>query len=90
MYLKLNAKQVLNVPTAMGGGPVGLKTLSQEAFPDDDPETAPVQRELHRLVLKEVAIPLERYENANELVNIVFDALQGAFFAPRVDVCRLL
>ena len=62
------------IPTAIGGGILGGRTKAQDFLP----ATASLAARVHcRLVLKEVARPLEDYENAQHLIAIVSDALTG-------------
>lgn len=79
VYRRLNEAEVPWVPTAIGGGPVEMSdkkrilTRSQIVF---DPKRPPA-RELNCLVLREIALPLEEYEDAYHLVKILFDTIQG-------------
>ena len=70
----MHLKGVEYIPTAIGGGPVGSPTKAQDLFPDTD---RPATRVHCRLVLEEVAQPLEDYKDASHLVVILEHALQG-------------
>ncbi|TCD61770.1 hypothetical protein EIP91_007972 [Steccherinum ochraceum] len=85
IYRTLNAKGVSNVATLLCGGDVSSDS------PSDDGATTVLQRTRaqkylprhqtprvhHRLVLKEVARPLEEYENSFELCRATYGALCG-------------
>lgn len=79
VYERLNEASVPWVPTAIGGGPVEtsdkqhILTRSQTLF---NPIRPPA-REPNCLVLKEVALPLEEYDDASHLMDILFDTIQG-------------
>lgn len=74
-YALLKASSVPAVPTAVGGGVIDDQgTWAQKLF-DTTPSPAP--RVHCRLVLKEVARPLEDYQDAEHLIRIIYHALQG-------------
>ena len=64
------------IPTAIGGGILGGRTKVQDFFPAPAPRATRVHC---RLVLKEVARPLEDYENAQHLIAVVSAALTGEY-----------
>ena len=87
IYSVLQQKNVRYIPTVLGGGPATvvddglykmprtLRTRAQDFF--DATPYKPAARELHRLVLQQVARPLEDYDNAAHLISIISEAFTG-------------
>ena len=74
-YALLKASNVPAVPTAVGSGVlVGHGTWAQSFF---DTAARPAPRVHCRLVLREVARPLEGYGDAQHLIRVLYHALQG-------------
>ena len=76
VYKRLKQNNVRCVPTAIGGGTCGSITDAQDLFPSAAPRPARVHT---RLVLLQVARPLEDYQDAKHLILIIWCALSGPF-----------
>ncbi|KAI0685725.1 hypothetical protein BC835DRAFT_1309836 [Cytidiella melzeri] len=75
VYQKLNTEGVRYVATAIGGEDVpGQSTVTQIYLP---PGEAPLERLHCRLVVEELARPLEAYNSSSDMIMILYHALQG-------------
>ena len=80
-YERLRVHGVTRVPTAIAGGDVvhanGEKQLTVTQCTMEDEAGPPVERSHYRVVTLEVGRPLETFENFNEFIIFVLDALIG-------------
>ncbi|KAI0695378.1 hypothetical protein BC835DRAFT_1414894 [Cytidiella melzeri] len=75
VYKKLKTAKVRFVATAIGGEDVpGQSTVTQIYLP---PGEVPLERLHCRLVVEELARPLEAYRSSAEMIVVLFHALQG-------------
>lgn len=78
-YALLNRQGVPNIATAIAGGDVLYNNASQQTLTQKyiQSTTRPLERVHGRLVLAELACPLEDYLGSYELISVVNDAIQG-------------
>ncbi|KAI0347527.1 hypothetical protein BDW22DRAFT_536266 [Trametopsis cervina] len=78
-YALLNERQVHNIATVVAGGDVFYNNASQHTLTQTyiQSTTGPLERVHGRLVLAELACPLEDYFGSYELISVVNDAIQA-------------
>ena len=74
VYERLSSYHVKHVATALGGGDVANQTTITDQYLN----IALLLQRLHcRIVIEQLARPLEDYKDSAEMIFIVYDALQG-------------
>ena len=74
VYERLSSHGVQNVAVALGGGDVAC----QITITDQHLNHGSLLQRLHyRIVIEQLACPLEEYENSAVLIFLVYDALRG-------------
>ena len=71
--------EVQHVAVALGGGDVANQTTITDQYLK---QLLLLQRLHYRIVIEQLARPLEDYRNSMELILLVYDALQGESHVP--------